>query len=141
MRVDLEPWDDNRVRTALKMCQDREKILQLSYYGQGDLSIDAHIAPVHPEYSVKPIPPYDPEGARALLEEYAAEKGIELPLKVTLATKNDLSEPEIAQALKELARRAASISRWTSPTRADTGIAGPRSTLASPPGRIARWAR
>ena len=28
---------------------------------------------------------------------------MELPLKVTLATKNDLSEPEIAQALKELA--------------------------------------
>ena len=35
MRVDLEPWDDNRVRTALKMCQDRDKILQLSYYGRG----------------------------------------------------------------------------------------------------------
>ncbi|MFN2200582.1 MAG: ABC transporter substrate-binding protein [Caldilineaceae bacterium] len=103
MRVDLEPWDDNRVRTALKMCQDREKILQLSYYGQGDLSIDAHVAPIHPEYAVKPIPAYDPEGALALLEEYAAEKGIELPLKVTLATKNDLSEPEIAQALKEQA--------------------------------------
>lgn len=39
----------------------------------------------------------------ALLEEYAAEKGVELPLKVTLATKNDESEPEIAAALKELA--------------------------------------
>ncbi|HEX6384727.1 MAG TPA: ABC transporter substrate-binding protein, partial [Anaerolineae bacterium] len=31
MRVDLEPWDDNRVRTALKMCQDREQIFQLAY--------------------------------------------------------------------------------------------------------------
>ncbi len=103
VRVDLEPWDDNRVRTALKMCQDREKILQLSYYGEGDLSIDAHVAPVHPAYAEKPIPAYDPEGAMALLEEYAAEKGVELPLKVTLATKNDESEPEIAAALKELA--------------------------------------
>ncbi len=106
VRVDLEPWDDNRVRTALKMCQDREKILQLSYFGEGDLSIDAHVAPVHPEYCEQPIPAYDPEGARALLEEYAAEKGIELPLKVTLATKNDEAEPEIAQALKELAEPA-----------------------------------
>ena len=106
VRVDLEPWDDNRVRTALKKCQDREKILQLSYFGEGDLSIDAHVAPVHPEYCEQPIPPYDPEGARALLEEYAAEKGIELPLKVTLATKNDEAEPEIAQALKELAEPA-----------------------------------
>lgn len=103
MRVDLEPWDDNRVRAALKMCQDREKILQLSYYGEGDLSIDAHVAPVHPAYAVKPIPAYDPASALALLEEYAAEKGVELPLKVTLATKNDESEPEIAAALKELA--------------------------------------
>jgi len=103
MRVDLEPWDDNRVRTAMKMCQDRAKILQLSYFGQGDLSIDAHVAPVHPAYCDKEIPDYDPEGAKALLEEYAAEKGIELPLKVTLATKNDQAEPEIAQALKELA--------------------------------------
>lgn len=103
MRVDLEPWDDNRVRAALKMAQDRERILQLSYFGEGDLSIDAHVAPVHPEFAPKPIPEYDPDGARALLEEYAAEKGIDLPLQVTLATKNDQAEPEIAQALKELA--------------------------------------
>ncbi len=103
MRVDLEPWDDNRVRTALKMAQDREKILQLSFFGEGDLSIDAHVAPAHPEFCEKDIPPYDPEGARALMEEYAAEKGIDLPLQVTLATKNDQAEPEIAQALKELA--------------------------------------
>lgn len=102
-RVDLEPWNDNRVRTALKMCQDREEILRLSYFGEGDLAIDAHVAPVHPAYAEKPIPAYDPEGAMALMEEYAAETGVELPLQVTLATKNDQSEPEIAQALKEQA--------------------------------------
>jgi peptide/nickel transport system substrate-binding protein len=106
VRVDLEPWDDNRVRTALKMIQDRPKNLQLSYFGEGDLSIDAHVAPVHPAYAELPIPEFDPEGARALLEEYAAEKGIELPLQVTLATKNDQNEPELAQALKETAAEA-----------------------------------
>lgn len=106
MRVDMEPWNDNRVRTALKKCQDRQKILDFSYNGEGILSIDAHFSPVHPAYAERPIPPYDPEGARALLEEYAAEKGIQLPLRVTLATKNDLSEPEIAQTLKELAAPA-----------------------------------
>ena len=103
MRVDLEPWDDNRVRTALKMSQDRAKNLQLAYFSEGDLSIDAHVAPVHPAYAELPIPEYDPAGARALLAEYAAEKGLELPLKVTLATKNDQNEPELAQALKETA--------------------------------------
>ncbi|MBN1147751.1 MAG: ABC transporter substrate-binding protein [Anaerolineales bacterium] len=99
MRVDVEPWTDVRVRNALKMCQDREKILQLSYYGQGDLGVDAHIAPVHPEYCDKPVPKYDPEGAKKLL----AEAGYPDGLKVTLATKNDLEEPEYAQALKEQA--------------------------------------
>lgn len=103
MRVDLEPWDDVRVRNALKMSQDRERILQLSYFGEGDLSLDAHVAPIHPEFCEQPIPAYDPDGARALMEEYAAEKGIELPLRVVLSTKNDQNEPEIAQALKELA--------------------------------------
>lgn len=99
VRVDLEPWNDERVRNALKMCQDREKILQLSYFGEGDLSIDAHVAPIHPAYCEKPIPKYDPEAAKALL----AEAGYPDGLDVTLATKNDESEPDIAQALKELA--------------------------------------
>lgn len=103
MRVDIEPWTDVRVRNALKLCQDREKIRQLAYKGQGDLAIDAHVAPVHPDYAQRDIPPYDPEGAKKLLEEWAAETGATLPLKVKLATKNDEGEAEIAQALKELA--------------------------------------
>lgn len=99
VRVDLDPWTDVRVRNALKMCQDREKLLQLSYYGQGDLALDAHVAPVHPSYCEKPIPKYDPERARELL----AEAGYPDGLDVTLATKNDLEEPELAQAFKEQA--------------------------------------
>jgi peptide/nickel transport system substrate-binding protein len=106
MRVDMPPWDDNRVRTALKMCQDRAKILQLSYYGEGVLGIDVHVSPAHPEYCTKPIPEYNPGAAKKLLQAYATEKGLKLPLKVKLATKNDMSEPEVAQALKELSRPA-----------------------------------
>jgi peptide/nickel transport system substrate-binding protein len=90
----------------MKMAMDRSKNLQLAYFGEGDLSIDAHVAPIHPAYAVLPIPEYDPAGARALLEEYAAEKGIELPLKVTLATKNDQNEPELAQSMKGTAAEA-----------------------------------
>jgi len=102
MRVDVDPWTDPRVINALKMSQDRQKILQLAYYGQGDLGIDAHIAPVHPEYCEKPIPAYDPEAAKQLL----ADAGFPDGLQVTLATKNDLEEPEYAQALKEQAAAA-----------------------------------
>lgn len=106
MRVDVAPWDDVRVRQALKLCQDRLKINELAYAGQGDLGIDAHIAPSLPEYAPKPFPAYAPARAKELLEAYAQEKGLQLPLKVTLATKNDLQEPQLAQALKQLAQPA-----------------------------------
>lgn len=99
MRVDKEPWTDNRVRLALKKCLDRQKMLDLAWFGNGVLAHDAHVAPVHPEYCEKEIPPYDPEGARALLEE----AGVTLPLAVELATQDARAEPAIAQALKESA--------------------------------------
>lgn len=106
MRVDMEPWNDVRVRNALKMCQDRQRILDLAYFGEGDLSIDAHVAPVHPAYADMPIPEYDPDGARALMEAWAEETGNELPVAVVLSCKNDEAEPEIAQLLKEMAEPA-----------------------------------
>lgn len=99
MRVDQEPWRDARVRQALKLCQDRAKILEISYSDQGDLALDAHVAPAHPAYCDKPIPAYDPQRARALL----AEAGYPDGLKVKLTTKNDLGEPKIARLLKKLA--------------------------------------
>ena len=99
MRVDQDPWRDVRVRTALKLCQDRAKILRLAYFDQGDLGLDAHVAPVHPAYCPQEPPAYDPARARALL----AEAGYPDGLRTTLTTKNDLAEPEMAQALRELA--------------------------------------
>jgi peptide/nickel transport system substrate-binding protein len=106
MRVDQAPWDDNRMRTAIKLCQDRKKIMRLAAMDAGILGIDAHISPAHPEWCEKPLPAYNPKKALALVEEYAKEKGLSLPIKVTLTTKNDTQEPEIAQVLKELARPA-----------------------------------
>jgi len=99
MRVDEEPWNDVRVRRALKLCQDRAKILEVSYSDQGDLALDAHVAPIHPAYCEKPIPAYDPQQARDLL----AQAGYPDGLRVTLTTKNDLGEPKIANLLKKLA--------------------------------------
>ncbi len=99
MRVDREPWTDPRVRNALKKCQDRQRSLQQIFQGEGQLSIDAHMAPAHPDYVAIEIPPYDPEGSRALLAEAGYPEG----LTVTLVTKNDELEPALAQALKETA--------------------------------------
>ena len=99
MRVDMEPWNDNRVRLALKKCIDRQKMLDLAWFGEGLLAHDAHVAPVHPAYCPKDIPPYDPEGARQLLAEAGYPDGV----TVELATQEARAEPAMAQALKESA--------------------------------------
>jgi peptide/nickel transport system substrate-binding protein len=99
MRVDKEPWTDNRVRQALKKCIDRQKTLDLAMFGAGVLGHDTHVAPVHPEYCPKDIPPYDPEGSKQLLQE----AGLTLPVAVELSTQTARAEPAIAQALKESA--------------------------------------
>lgn len=99
MRADVEPWSDNRVRAALKKCIDRQKMLELAWFGEGVLGHDAHVAPVHPEYCEKPIPDYDPEGAKALL----AEAGYPDGLTVELSTQQARAEPAMAQVLKESA--------------------------------------
>ncbi|MFK7805640.1 MAG: ABC transporter substrate-binding protein [Anaerolineae bacterium] len=102
MRVDQgAPWDDVRVRNALKKIQNREKILSLAWFGEGDLGVDAHVSPVHPAYDPREIPAYDPEGAKALLEEWAADTGGALPIRATIVTKNDEGEKEYAESLKE----------------------------------------
>lgn len=99
MRADVEPWSDNRVRQALKKCLDRQKMLDLAWFGEGTLGHDTHVAPAHPEYCPKEIPAYDPEGAKALL----AEAGFPDGLTVELSTQEARAEAAIAQALKEMA--------------------------------------
>jgi len=83
MRVDLRPWNDNRVRTALKLCQHREKLWSLVDSSQGLLGQDFHVCPIHPEYCEKPTPAYDPEKSRSLLKEAGYGDGIHVDMTVT----------------------------------------------------------
>ena len=99
MRADVKPWSDVKVRQALKMCIDRQKMLDLAYFGEGVLGHDTHVSPIHPEYCKKDIPKYDPVGAKKLL----AEAGYPNGLNVELSTQQARAEPAMAQALKESA--------------------------------------
>jgi peptide/nickel transport system substrate-binding protein len=95
MRVDMEPWSDNNVRMALKLCQNREKILNLAYFGQGLLGADFHVYPKHPEYCEKPIPKYDPEKAKQLLAEAGYPDGLEVNLAVGTGWPDVVSYAEV----------------------------------------------
>jgi peptide/nickel transport system substrate-binding protein len=83
MRVDVAPWDNNDIRTALKKTQDRKKILGTAYFGQGVEGHDTHISPVHPEFAPMDVPAYDPEGAKALLSKNGLDS---LDLKIAVGT-------------------------------------------------------
>lgn len=82
MRVDLDPWKDNRVRMALKLCQNREKILALAFQGEGVLGQDVHVHPKHPEYCPVETPKYDPGKAKKLLADAGYPNGIKIDLSV-----------------------------------------------------------
>jgi peptide/nickel transport system substrate-binding protein len=83
MRVDQKPWDDERVRMALKKVQNRQKILDTAYFGEGLLGHDTHASPVHPEFAEMELPAYDPEGAKQLLQEAGMES---LDVAITVGT-------------------------------------------------------
>ena len=95
MRVDLKPWSDNRVRTALKLCQHREKILALAYFGQGMIGQDMHVSPKHPEYCPVDTPKYDPEKAKQLLAEAGYPNGLDVNLAVGSGWKEIVRYAEI----------------------------------------------
>jgi peptide/nickel transport system substrate-binding protein len=101
MRVDLDPWKDNKVRQALKLSQDREAILDKAYFGQGELGGDFHASPVHPEYAPIDLPKYDPEKAKALL----AEAGVQTPVPVAISVGTGWTDVvAYAENLKETAK-------------------------------------
>ena len=97
MRLDKKPFDDVRVRQAIKLCQDRQKILDAMDVGYGALAEDHFVAPVHPEYT--PLPPIvrDTDKAKQLLSDAGYPNG----LTIDLATDNFEPVPTLAQLLKD----------------------------------------
>jgi peptide/nickel transport system substrate-binding protein len=95
MRVDLDPWTDNRVRQALKLCQNREKILNLAYFGEGLQGQDFHVYPYHPEYCEMPVPAYDPDQAKQLLTDAGYPNGLDITLAVGTGWPDIVSYAEV----------------------------------------------
>ncbi len=101
LRVDQDPWKDNKVRSALKMSQNRQSILDKAYAGIGSLGQDTHVAPAQADYAPIETPKYDPEGAKKLLEE----AGVTLPLKAKIAVGTGWTDVvSYAETLKEDAK-------------------------------------
>ncbi len=64
-----KPYDDVRVRRAMAMAVDNKVLLELGIAGLGITANNTHVGPMHPEYADIGEAPYDPEGAKKLMEE------------------------------------------------------------------------
>ena len=63
------PYADVRVRRALAMAVDNQVLLELGFSDNGRVAENHHVSPIHPEYAKLTAPVYDPEGAKALMDE------------------------------------------------------------------------
>jgi peptide/nickel transport system substrate-binding protein len=85
MQVTQKPFDDLRVRTAVRLCMDHNKLLTLAYRGRGAPAEDHHVAPVHPEYATLPPLRQDHARARQLLAEAGYSNGLTLTITFSAA--------------------------------------------------------
>lgn len=103
MQVDEKPFDDPRVRTAVRLCQDHQRLLDLAYRGRGAPAQDHHVSAVHPDYAPMPTPKQDYAKARQLLRQAGYADGIDLKIDVK---KEPPWELAVVQALTEMCKPA-----------------------------------
>jgi peptide/nickel transport system substrate-binding protein len=100
MTATEEPWTDVRVRQALKLCLDRESVLQAAVQGFGATAADQPIPPTDPMYPDLPIPERDIERAQELLAEAGYPDGIDIDLHTSPGRPG---MQEVALAVQEMA--------------------------------------
>jgi peptide/nickel transport system substrate-binding protein len=102
MRCDQAPFQDKRVRQALALTLDREKIVQGLLRGRAKVGNDSPFAAVYPSSDPSvPQRKQDLAKARQLLEAAGVGKGF----KVTLTTENFLEIPQYAQLVQSAAKQ------------------------------------
>lgn len=105
MRTDTAPFDDNRVREAVRNALDREQLLDVAFLGQGQLGNDL-ISPQDPAAPALPQRTRDLDRARALMAEAGLADGVDVTLNSTTAYPGmDSAATLIAQQLADIGIR------------------------------------
>lgn len=74
----VEPWNDNRVRKAMKLAIDREAFVQNALQGAGTIANDSILSPIYRFYKELPQRTQDIERAKSLLAEAGYPDGFHL---------------------------------------------------------------
>lgn len=107
MRMDAEPFDDRRVREAVRLALDRKQLLDTVFLGYGELGNDL-ITPKDPSSPADlPQRVRDVTRAKALMAEAGLAGGIDLTLHSTTAYPGmDTAATLISQQLADIGIRA-----------------------------------
>ena len=73
----VKPFDDKRVRQALRYAIDSNVIVQIAHRGLGQAGEHHHVSPVHPEYAKLPPMTRDVAKAKRLLADAGYPNGID----------------------------------------------------------------
>ena len=87
MKVTAKPFDDPRVRKAMRLGLDTKSVMEVALRGLGTPGDHTHVAPVQPDYMAIPPMPRDVEAAKKLLAEAGFPNGFDTVLYVP----NDLA--------------------------------------------------
>ena len=76
----VKPFDDKRVRQAMRYAIDSNAVLQIAHRGLGQPGENHHVSPVHPEYAKLPMQPRDVAKAKKLLTDAGYPNGIDVEI-------------------------------------------------------------
>jgi len=94
-----DTWKDARIRKAMRLAIDTEKVLQVAYSGLGQPGEHHHVAQVHPEYAKLPMMKQDLDAAKKLLADAGKPDGFETEL---FANADDDWEARACNAMAEM---------------------------------------
>jgi len=97
-KVSEKPFDDPRVRKALRLAIGQGRTLELALRGLGAPGEHHHVSPIHPEYAELPFFERDTAQARRLLAEAGYADGLDLEIN---CPKDPAWQPSAVQAMVE----------------------------------------
>jgi peptide/nickel transport system substrate-binding protein len=98
VHYDEKPFTDKKLRQAMRLAIDAQKILDVTLRDTGSPAEHHHVAPVLPDYAKLPAFKQDIPRAKQLLAEAGFPNGIDLSIS---CRKDPSWEPQLVQALVE----------------------------------------